>query len=365
MPSSRQPPSSPLRPAAATPSPGRHDQSATSCRSRRAARPTSIGRTLAQGLAPVLGQPVVVDNKPGAAGAVGAGFVAKAKPDGYTLLGGTISTHAINASLYKDLPYDPVKDFEPITLVGFIPNALYVNPNLGVNSVADLIALLKKDANKRTFASSGAGTSTHLAGELFADLIGVQLTHVPYKGTPQAFADVVGGQVTFMFDQLTAGLPLVKGGKLKLLAVTTAKRAALSPETPTMAEAGVAKFEMVSWQAVYAPKGTPEADRRSPQRRDREDPADAGSPRQDGKPDGHRDRRVLAGAAHRADAERDSALGGPREEVRRDAELGEDSSHGRLAPPRSTACATSASRRCARSCSSAASATSTSRASRA
>jgi tripartite-type tricarboxylate transporter receptor subunit TctC len=217
----------------------------------------TIGRELARGLAPVLGQPVVVDNKPGAAGAVGAGFVAKAKPDGYTLLGGTISTHAINASLYKDLPYDPVKDFEPISLVGFIPNALYVNPSLGVNSVADLIALLKKDANKRTFASSGAGTSTHLAGELFADLIGVQLTHVPYKGTPQAFADVAGGQVTFMFDQLTAGLPLVKGGKLKLLAVTTAKRAALAPETPTMAEAGVAKFEMVSWQAVYAPKGTP------------------------------------------------------------------------------------------------------------
>ena len=216
-----------------------------------------VGRAIAQGLAPALGQPVVVDNKPGAAGAVGAGFVAKAKPDGHTLLGGTISTHAINASLYKDLPYDPVKDFEPITLVGFIPNALYVNAELGVNSVADLIALLKKDANRRTFASSGAGTSTHLAGELFADLIGIKLTHVPYKGTPQAFTDVVGGQVTFMFDQLTAGLPLVKGGKLKLLAVTSPKRTALSPDTPTMTEAGVPKFEMVSWQAVYAPKGTP------------------------------------------------------------------------------------------------------------
>jgi tripartite-type tricarboxylate transporter receptor subunit TctC len=216
-----------------------------------------IGRAIAAGLAPVLGQPVVVDNKPGAAGAVGAGFVAKSKPDGYTLLGGTISTHAINASLYKDLPYDPVKDFEPVTLVGFIPNALYVNADIGVNSVADLIAYLKKNPDKRTFASSGAGTSTHLAGELFADLIGVPLTHVPYKGTPQAFTDVVGGQVTFMFDQLTAGLPLVKGGKLKLLAVTTAKRATLSPETPTMMEAGVPKFEMVSWQAVYAPKGTP------------------------------------------------------------------------------------------------------------
>lgn len=216
-----------------------------------------IGRTIAQGVAPALGQPVVVDNKPGAAGAVGAGFVAKAKPDGYTLLGGTISTHAINASLYKDLPYDPLKDFEPITLVGFIPNALYVNAGLGVNTVADLVAYLKKNPDKRTFASSGAGTSTHLAGELFADLIDVKLTHVPYKGTPQAFTDVVGGQVTFMFDQLTAGLPLVKGGKLKLLAVTTAKRTSLSPETPTMIEAGVPKFEMMSWQAVYAPKGTP------------------------------------------------------------------------------------------------------------
>ncbi len=216
-----------------------------------------IGRAIGAGLAPVLGQPVVVENKPGAGGAVGAEFVAKAKPDGYTLLGGTISTHAINASLYKSLPYDPVKDFEPVTLVGFIPNALYVNPNIGVNSVKELIAYLKKNPDKATFASSGAGTSTHLAGELFGDLAGIKLTHIPYKGTPQAFTDVVGGQVTFMFDQLTAGLPLVKGGKLKLLAVTTAKRTPLSPETPTMIEAGVPNFEMVSWQAVYAPKGTP------------------------------------------------------------------------------------------------------------
>ncbi len=216
-----------------------------------------IGRTIAQHLTQTLGQPVVVENKAGAAGAVGAAFVAKAKPDGYTMLGGTISTHAINAGLYKDLPYDPIKDFEPITLVGFIPNALYVNAQLPVNSVAELIALLKKDDKVRTFASSGAGTSTHLAGELFGDLIGVKLTHVPYKGTPQAFQDVVGGQVAFMFDQLTAGLPLVKAGRLKLLAVTTEKRSPLSPETPTMGEAGVKDFVMVSWQAVFAPKGTP------------------------------------------------------------------------------------------------------------
>lgn len=216
-----------------------------------------IGRTIGKELGPMLGTSVIVENKPGAAGAIGATYVARAKPDGYTLLGGTISTHAINASLYKDLAYDPLKDFEPITLVGYIPNALYVNPQLPVNSVQDLIALIKKDPKARTFASSGAGTSTHLAGELFGDLIGVKLNHIPYKGTPQAMQDVVGGQVAFMFDQLTAGASLVKAGKLRLLAVTTPKRTPLAPDTPTMAEAGVKGFEMVSWQAVYAPKGTP------------------------------------------------------------------------------------------------------------
>ena len=218
-----------------------------------------IGRTISQKLAEVLRQPVVVDNKPGAAGAVGAGFVAKAKPDGYTLFGGTISTHAINASLYKNLSYDPVKDFEPITLVATLPNVLIVNPNLGLNSVADLIALLKKDAGKRTFASSGSGTSTHLAGELFADLIGIELRHISYKGTPPAMLDVASGQVTFMFDQMTAAISLAQAGKLKLLAVTTAKRMTLAPQLPTMIESGVAGFDMSSWQAVYAPKGTPAA----------------------------------------------------------------------------------------------------------
>ncbi len=216
-----------------------------------------IGRTIAQKLGELLKQPVVVENKPGAAGAVGAGYVAKSKPDGYTLFGGTISTHAINASLYKNLPYDPVKDFEPITLVATLPNVLYVNPSLGVNSVADLIALLKKDPARRTFASSGSGTSTHLAGELMADLIGVELRHIPYKGTPPAMLDVSSGQVTFMFDQMTAGLSLVQAGKLKLLATTTAQRIPLAPQLPTMIESGVPGFDMASWQAVYAPKGTP------------------------------------------------------------------------------------------------------------
>jgi tripartite-type tricarboxylate transporter receptor subunit TctC len=216
-----------------------------------------IGRTLCQKLQDALGQPFVVDNKPGAAGAVGAGYVAKAKPDGYTLFGGTISTHAINASLYKNLPYDPVKDFEPVSLIATLPNVLIVDPKLGVNSVQELVALLKKDPAKRIFASSGAGTSTHLAGELFADLIGVPLTHVPYKGTPPAMIDVSSGQVPFMFDQMTAAISLVQAGKLKLLAVTTPKRMALAPQLPTMVESGVPRFEMASWQAVYAPKGTP------------------------------------------------------------------------------------------------------------
>ena len=216
-----------------------------------------IGRTLCQKLQEALGQPFVVDNKPGAAGAVGASYVAKAKPDGYTLFGGTISTHAINASLYKNLAYDPVKDFEPVSLIAMLPNVLIVDPNLGVNSVADLIALLKKDPSKRSFASSGAGTSTHLAGEMFGDLIGVPLTHIAYKGTPPAMIDVSSGQVPFMFDQMTAAVSLVQPGKLRLLAVTTGKRMALAPQLPTMIEAGVPGFEMSSWQAVYAPKGTP------------------------------------------------------------------------------------------------------------
>ena len=216
-----------------------------------------VGRAVAEKLAAALHQSVVVDNKPGQGGAIVAAYVAKAPADGYTLFGGTISTHAINASLYKNLPYDPVKDFEPVCLVAFLPNVLLVDPNAGVNSVQDLVALLKKDPKRRTFASSGNGTSTHLTGELFADLIGVPLTHVPYKGTPPAMVDVAAGQVTFMFDQMTAALPLLQAGKLKLLAVTTARRIALSPNTPTMIESGVAGFDVSSWQAIYAPKGTP------------------------------------------------------------------------------------------------------------
>ncbi|SNT34852.1 Tripartite-type tricarboxylate transporter, receptor component TctC [Noviherbaspirillum humi] len=219
-----------------------------------------VARTIGQELAKALGQPVIIENKPGAAGGVGATYVAKAKPDGYTLFGGTISTHAINASLYKNLGYDPVKDFEPVSLIAYVPNVLMVDAKLPVNSVQDLIALAKKQqGGKMSFASSGAGTSTHLAGELFADMAGVPMTHIAYKGSPQALQDVAAGFVPFLFDQLTAGEALIKAGKLRPLAVTSPKRSVLAPNVPTMAEAGVPGFEMVSWQALYAPKGTPAA----------------------------------------------------------------------------------------------------------
>ena len=215
-----------------------------------------VGRVLAQKLGDRLHQNVIVENKPGAAGGIGATYVAKAAPDGYTLFGGTISTHAINASLYKNLKYDPVKDFEPVSLIAYLPNVLLVDPNLGVNSVADLIALLKKDPSKRTFASSGAGTSTHLAGELFSSMIGVPLTHVPYKGTPPAMVDVSSGAVTFMFDQMTAALPLLQTGKLKLLAVTEEQRSPLLPDVPTVAET-LPGYELSVWYGAFGPAGMP------------------------------------------------------------------------------------------------------------
>ena len=216
-----------------------------------------IARAMQDKLKDNLGQSVVIENKPGTGGGIGATYVAKAPADGYTLLGGTISTHAINASLYKNLPYDPVKDFEPVSLVAFLPNVLLVGAQSGINSVAELIAVLKKDETRRTFASSGAGTSTHLAGELMADLINVPLTHIAYKGTPPAMMDVAAGQVTFMFDQLTAAIPLIQAGKLKLLAVGSLKRSPLFPNVPTLDEAGLKGFDADSVFGFYAPAGTP------------------------------------------------------------------------------------------------------------
>lgn len=216
-----------------------------------------VGRMIAQKLSKILNQNIIVENRAGAGGSIGAAYVAHAAPDGYTLFGGTINTNSINYSLYKHLQYGP-KDFAPVSLVATLPNVLLVAPNIGVNSVSDLVALLKRDPAKRTFASSGVGTSTHLTGELFAATIGVPLTHIPYKGTPPAMVDVSSGAVTFMFDQMTAALPLLQNGKLKLLAVTTAQRMPMSPDTPTLGEAGLPGFDVSSWQAVFVPKGTPQ-----------------------------------------------------------------------------------------------------------
>ena len=218
-----------------------------------------LARTISEKLTTALGQPVIVENKPGAGGGLGAEFTAKAPPDGYTIMGGTISTHAINASLYKNLPYDPVKDFAPITMIVRLPNMLVVNPDIPAKNVTELIALLKSHPNKYSFASSGNGTSQHLSGELFKGMAGVEMQHIPYKGSPPALQDVVGGQVAMTFDNITTAWPLAKAGKLRALAVTTSKRSSIAPEIPTLSESGLAGYEVGSWQGVFAPAGTPPA----------------------------------------------------------------------------------------------------------
>ncbi len=218
-----------------------------------------LARTIGEKLAIALGQPVIIENKPGAGGGLGATYTAKAAPDGYTIMGGTISTHAINASLYKDLQYDPVKDFVPIMLIARVPNLLVINPNIPANNVAELIALMKANPGKYTFASSGNGTSQHLSGELFKTMAGVDMQHIPYKGSPPALQDVVGGAVSMTFDNITTAWPLAKNGNLRALAVTTARRSSVAPDVPTLAESGLAGYEVGSWQGVFAPAGTPPA----------------------------------------------------------------------------------------------------------
>jgi tripartite-type tricarboxylate transporter receptor subunit TctC len=216
-----------------------------------------IARLLGQKVAESTKQPVVVDNKPGAGGNIGADIVAKSPADGYTLVMGAVATHAINPTLYASIPYDPVKDFAPITQVASTPNVLVVNPSVPASNVREFIAYAKANPGKLNFGSGSTGSAGHLAGELFKAQAGVQMTHVPYKGAAPAMQDLVGGQIQLMFDNLASSLAQVKAGRVKALAVTTAKRTALAPDLPTIAESGLPDFDISTWFGVFAPAGTP------------------------------------------------------------------------------------------------------------
>lgn len=217
-----------------------------------------LARLIGQKLGPALGTTVIIDNRPGAGGNIGSELVARSAPDGYTIMGGTISSHSINASLYK-LPYDPLKSFAPITLIGTNANVLVVNPASPFKSVRELVAAAKASPASLSFASAGNGTSQHLSAELFKTLSGIDMVHIPYKGSAPAIQDVIGGQVPLMFDTTVVASPFIQSGKVRPLAVTSAKRVASLPDVPTMAEAGVAGYDVVSWQAMFAPAGTPSA----------------------------------------------------------------------------------------------------------
>jgi tripartite-type tricarboxylate transporter receptor subunit TctC len=217
------------------------------------------GRLIAQRLTDAWGQAVVVENKPGAGGNIGADFVAKSPPDGYTILLGALSTHAVNPSLYAKMPYDAAKDFAPITLIAITPNVLVVNAASPVNNVKEFIAYAKANPGKLAFGSGSNGSAGHLAGELFKVETGTDAVHVPFKGGAPATQALLAGDTQFMFDNLANAMAQVKAGKLKALAVTTAERSKLVPELPTMAEAGLPGFDISTWYGFFAPAGTPPA----------------------------------------------------------------------------------------------------------
>jgi tripartite-type tricarboxylate transporter receptor subunit TctC len=217
----------------------------------------ATARAIGQKLTEAWGQPVIVDNRPGAGGNIGADIVAKSLPDGYTILEGALSTHAVNVSLYASMPYDPVRDFAPITLVAVTPNVLVLNPAVPAHSVKELIAYARANPGRLAFGSGSNGSAGHLAGELFKTEAGVDMVHVPYKGGAPAMQDLLGGQIQLMFDNLANSMQQVKAGKLNALAVTTVHRSALAPDLPTLAEAGLPGFDIYTWWGFLAPAGTP------------------------------------------------------------------------------------------------------------
>ena len=216
-----------------------------------------LARTIGEKLGAALGQPIVVENKPGQGGSIGAAELARAAPDGYTIGAGTISSHAINATLYDKLSYDPITSFAPITLYATQPNVLLVHPSVPAKNVRELIALLKASPNKYSFGSAGNGTSQHISGELFKVMAGVDMQHIPYRGSGQMMPELLGGTLLVAFDNIATAVQHVNAGKLRALAVTSATRSVVSPDVPTMAESGLPGYDISSWQAVFAPAGTP------------------------------------------------------------------------------------------------------------
>jgi tripartite-type tricarboxylate transporter receptor subunit TctC len=220
--------------------------------------PDILSRMIAEKLDPAWGQSVVVDNRPGAGGNIGAEIVARSAPDGYTFVMGTVGTHSINGAVFSKLPYDMVKDFAPVTLVASTPNLLVVNNDVPAKNLQELIALARAKPGQLTFGSPGIGTSVHVSGELFNTMAGVKTLHVPYKGRQFAVPDLLGGSITMMFDNMPSVLPTVREGKLRALGQTSARRSASAPDIPTLAEQGLAGFDATSWFAVFGPAGTPQ-----------------------------------------------------------------------------------------------------------
>ena len=216
-----------------------------------------VARLVAQRLGDRLGQPVIVENRPGVSGIVGTQAVARSAPDGYTVMGGTITTHAVNPFFTKSLGYHPVTDFVPINLVGMVSNVLVVHADSRFNSVAQLVAELKARPDTLTYGTAGAGTSQHLSGQLFQSITQTKMRQIVYKGGSQAMVDLVGGQIDMVFETVAAARPMIDGKRVKVLGVTSSARLPSFPGVPTLAEAGAPKFEMQSWQGVFAPAGTP------------------------------------------------------------------------------------------------------------